>query len=294
MTLAAGDASAMALAIKVERLRSILGGLDSALVAFSGGVDSTYLLRVARELLGDRCVALTTVSPTTPEHDLADARALAAAFGVAHLVVDTNELDVPGYAENPVDRCYLCKDNLFVICTAEAARRGLDAVLDGANLDDLGDHRPGLTAAAEQGVRHPLVEAGFSKADVRAASRALGLATWDRPASPCLSSRFPYGTRITPERLAQVAAAERALRAEGVRELRVRWHEGGVARIEVGPDDMPRVLARRDAVVAAVRAAGFAYVTLDLTGFRSGSLNELLGPRKHEGPEDAPPAPRLR
>jgi uncharacterized protein len=279
---------------KLVRLRATLDELDSALVAFSGGVDSTFLLRVASDVLGGRCVALTTVSPTTPDDDLAQAKAAAASFGVEHVVVDTNELEIPGYAENPVNRCWFCKDNLFVICTAEAARRGIAAVLDGANLDDLGDHRPGLAAAGQQGVRHPLIEAGFAKADVRAASRDLALSTWDRPASPCLSSRFPYGTRITPERLRQVAEAERAIRGEGVRELRVRWHEGGVARIEVAADDMPRLVARRAVIVAALRAAGFSYVTLDLTGFRSGSLNEVLGPRKHEGPEDTPPAPRLR
>lgn len=279
---------------QLGHLRTLLAECDSALVAFSGGVDSTFLLRVAAEVLGDRCLALTTVSPTTPEDDLAQARELAAAFGVAHLVLDTNELEIPGYAENPINRCYFCKDNLFVICAAEATRRGLAVILDGANLDDLSDHRPGLAAAAEQGVRHPLVEARFTKADVRAASHALGLPTWDRPASPCLSSRFPYGTRITAERLAQVAAAERAIRAEGVRELRVRWHEGGVARIEVGADDMSRLLAARARVVDAVRRAGFAHVTLDLSGFRSGSLNDVLEPQKHEGPEDSPPAPRLR
>jgi uncharacterized protein len=267
---------------KLAHLRALLGELDTVLVAYSGGVDSTFLLRVAHEVLGGRCLALTTASPTTPADDLAEARALAAGMGVEHVVVDTNELEIPGYAENPVNRCYFCKDNLFVLCAAEATRRGIATVVDGANCDDLADHRPGLRAAAEQAVRHPLVEAGFSKADVRAASRALGLPTWDRPASPCLSSRFPYGTAITPERLRQVAQAEAALRAEGLRELRVRWHEGGVARIEVSAADMPALLARRDAIVAALRTVGFAYVTLDLQGFRSGSLNEVL--QKHEGP----------
>jgi len=267
---------------KLARLRALLGELEAVLVAFSGGVDSTFLLRISHEVLGPRCLALTTVSPTTPSDDLVEAMTLAARFGAEHLVVDTNELEIPGYAANPVNRCYFCKDNLFVICAAEAQRRGIATVVDGANCDDLGDHRPGLRAAAEQGVRHPLVEAGFTKADVRAASRALGLPTWDRPASPCLSSRFPYGTAITPERLRQVAEAEAVLRVEGLRELRVRWHEGAVARIEVSASDMPQLLARRDAIVAALRAIGFAYVTLDLQGFRSGSLNEVL--QKHEGP----------
>lgn len=281
---------------KLARLRSVLGGLDSALIAFSGGVDSSLLLRVAADVLGPRCVALTTVSAATPDDDLADACALAARLGVEHVVRDTDELAIADYAANPVNRCYFCKDNLFAICREEARQRGLAAVLDGANADDLGDHRPGLTAAAEQGVRHPLIEAGLTKDDVRRASRQLGLAAWDRPASPCLSSRFPYGTPITREALARVAGAERALHALGFRELRVRFHDQ-IARIEVPPDAMPRLLDAwvREQVVAALRRLGFAHVTLDLQGFRSGSLNEGLGVRTHEGPEgQPPPAPRLR
>src|SRR5262249_10979797 len=208
----------MTLEEKLGRLRALLGARESALVAFSGGVDSTFLLRVAHEVLGSRCLALTTVSPTTPADDLEEARTLATALGVEHVIVETDELTISGYAENPTNRCYFCKDNLFVICAAEAARRGLGTVVDGANLDDLGDHRPGLVAASEHGVHHPLVEAGLSKAEVREASRALGLRTWDRPASPCLSSRFPYGTRITADGLARVAAAEGWLRARGIGE----------------------------------------------------------------------------
>lgn len=271
---------------KVARLRALLTDLPSALVAFSGGVDSTFLLRVAHDILGERCVSLTTRSPTTPAEDLDDARRLAAAMGVEHVVVDANELEIPGYAENPSNRCYFCKDNLFRICLAEVDRRQLAVVLDGANTDDLGDHRPGLQAAAEQGVRHLLVEAGLSKADIRAASRALDLPTWDRPASPCLSSRFPYGTRITPERLSRVAAAEAALRARGFREVRVRFHDR-VARLEVAVADMPRLLAPglRDEVVRELRQLGFTWVALDLQGFRSGSLNEALAdPENTKGP----------
>jgi pyridinium-3,5-biscarboxylic acid mononucleotide sulfurtransferase len=269
---------------KVDGLRSLLGQLDAVLVAFSGGVDSSFLLHVAADVLGPRCLALTTVSPTTPAGDLDDARALAAVLGVEHLVHATDELAVPGYAENPVDRCYLCKDNLFVICRAEAARRGIGVIVDGANVDDLGDHRPGLGAAREHDVRHPLVEAGMTKADIRAASRAAGLATWDRPASPCLSSRFPYGTRITHEGLARVAAAEDALRALGFRELRVRVHDR-VARIEVGVEAMPRLLDPhvRGRITERLRSLGFAYVTLDLDGFRSGSLNVTLRPPESDG-----------
>jgi uncharacterized protein len=281
---------------KLARLRASLAALPSALVAFSGGVDSTFLLRVAHEVLADRCTALTTVSPTTPADDLQEAKALAAAMGVTHIVLDTNELDIPGYADNPTNRCYFCKDNLFTICATEAARRGIAVVLDGANLDDLGDHRPGLLAAAEQGVRHLLVEAELSKADIRAASRQLGLLTWDRPASPCLSSRFPYGTRITVERLQRVAAAERVLHQHGFRELRVRFHDR-VARLEVPPAEMPRLLepAVREDIVRELQRLGFSYVALDLQGFRSGSLNEPFEAPKTQGAGGIdPPAPRIR
>jgi pyridinium-3,5-biscarboxylic acid mononucleotide sulfurtransferase len=269
---------------KLDRLRALLGELPSALVAFSGGVDSSFLLRVASEVLGERCVALTTLSPTTPADDVEDAKRLAAALGVEHVLIEANELEIAGYAENPINRCYFCKDNLFTICAAEAQRRGGTTVLDGANVDDLSDHRPGLQAAAEKGVRHLLVEAGLAKADIRTASHRLGLSTWDRPSSPCLSSRFPYGTRITPERLAQVEAAERFLRARGFTNLRVRYHEQ-VARIEVPEADMPRLLdaSIRSEVMAEFRRLGFTFVALDLQGFRSGSLNEAIPELKTRG-----------
>ena len=274
----------MELEAKLDRLRALLAELPSALVAFSGGVDSSFLLRVASEVLGERCVALTTLSPTTPADDVEDAKRLAAALGVEHLLIDANELEIAGYAENPINRCYFCKDNLFTICAAEAERRGGPIVLDGANVDDLSDHRPGLQAAAEKGVRHLLVEAGLAKADIRAASQQLGLSTWDRPSSPCLSSRFPYGTRITAERLAQVEAAERILRARGFANLRVRYHEQ-VARLEVPEADMPRLLEAsiRAEVVAELKRLGFTWVALDLQGFRSGSLNEAIPTLKTRG-----------
>ena len=264
-------------ALKLERLRAIVRSVPSAVVAFSGGVDSTFVLQVAREELGDAVVALTTTSASLPAHELADARALAERCGAFHLVVPTDEVAIDGYARNPANRCYFCKDNLYRICHAEAEARGLAAILDGVNTDDLGDFRPGLTAADEQRVRHPLVEAGMSKRDVRLASASLGLPTWDKPASPCLASRFPYGTAITHDRLARVERAESGLRALGFREFRVRY-EQDTARLEVAAAEIARCCDAelRDAIVTAVRSAGFRRVVLDLGGFRSGSLNDDL------------------
>ena len=277
-----------ALDTKLARLRAVLAELPTALVALSGGVDSSFLLHVAHDVLRERVTALTTVSPTNPEEDTATAVALARGLGVTHVVRASNELEIPGYAANPSNRCYFCKDRLYEICAGEARQRGIVAILDGVNCDDLGDYRPGLRAAGEYGVRHPLVEAGLSKAELRALSRALGLATWDKPASPCLSSRFPYGTEITLARLQTVGRAEDVLRALGFREVRVRFH-GEIARIEIGAEELARCAdpATRSAIVAGVRAAGFRHVTLDLEGFRSGSLNAgLTG-----GSADADPGP---
>lgn len=268
------------LAVKVGRLRETLRAMESVLVAYSGGVDSTFVLRIATEELGDRAAGLTTASAALPAAELAEARALARRMGARHLVVPTDEVAIPDYARNPVDRCYFCKDNLYRICHATAARLGLAAVVDGVNLDDLGDFRPGLGAAGEQSVRHPLVEAAMTKGDVRQASRTLGLQTADKPASPCLASRFPYGTEITQARLGQVEAAERGLRELGFREFRVRF-ETSTARLEIAAGELARCVdpQLRAAVVQAVRAAGFQRVVLDLEGFRSGSLNEGRGAR---------------
>jgi uncharacterized protein len=280
----------MALDEKLDALRCTVRELGSALVAFSGGVDSSFLLRVAADELGDRAVALTTRSPTAAEDDEAMAVTLAAALGVPHLVIDANELEIPGYAANPADRCYLCKGSLYAICRREAARLGFAHVIDGVNRDDLGDYRPGLRAAAEQGVRHPLADAQLGKDEIRALSRALALPTADKPSSPCLSSRFPYGTAITLDGLRKVAGAERVLHRLGFPECRVRNHDP-VARIEVPASGFTRLVDPevRAALLRELKALGFAYVALDLQGFRSGSLNEVLPAPPAATPPSADP-----
>jgi len=268
------------LAEKHARLREILGGYRSALVCFSGGVDSTLLLRVAHDVLGERCLGLTTVSVTMAASERRAAVELAALIGARLEVVESKELERPGFAENPTNRCYHCKAELLEIAGPRAAELGIQEILLGTNLDDLGDHRPGLAAADERGARHPLVDAGFSKPEVRALSRELGLPTWDKPQLACLSSRFPYGTEITPERLRRVDAFEDGLRGLGFRQLRVRYH-GEVARLEIDLADMPRALEPgvRQSMVALGRAQGFTFVALDLAGFSSGSLNQLIALR---------------
>jgi len=262
----------------MSALAQRLAELPGVLVAFSGGVDSALLLKVAIDVHGERCHAVTAVSPTMARAEIADAVALGAELGLGdrHHLIDADELAVPGYAENPVDRCALCKTELMDVAGPIAARTGMPVAL-GTNLDDLGEHRPGIAAASTRGAVMPMVDAGLSKADVRALSQQLGLRTWDKPQLACLSSRFPYGTRITRERLRQVDEFEDGLRGLGLRQVRVRYHEA-VARIEVETSELARLVdpAVRIAVVGLGKRLGFTFIALDLAGFRSGSLNQGL------------------
>jgi len=257
-------------------LRAELRRLGRVVVAFSGGSDSAYLAWVATSELGpERALCLTAVSPSLAPEEREECASLAREWGLRWQAVETTELANPAYAANDGQRCYHCKAELMAVAGEVAAGEGATVVL-GVNLDDLGDHRPGQQAAAERGAAFPLVTAGFTKDDVRAASRAAGLRTWDKPAAACLASRVPYGTPVTLGVLASVARAESGLRRLGFRRLRVR-HYGPLARVEVGLDELPRALELREGVVRAVKAGGYSYVTLDLEGLRSGNLNEALG-----------------
>ena len=262
---------------KFEKLTGILSQSERLLVAFSAGVDSTFLLKAAHRAIGDRVIALTASSPTVPPGELNAAKEFAASLGCRHIVVNTDELANPSFNRNPVNRCFFCKDELYRICRAEADKLGIESIVDGTNLDDLKDHRPGLKAADEWGVRHPLVDAEMTKDDIRRFSRALDLPTWNKPSSPCLSSRFPYGTEINLERLHKIGACELFMKQLGFHEFRVRFH-GDLARIEVAQSEFDRLFEKttREAIVQKFKEIGFSYVSLDLQGFRSGSLNEAL------------------
>lgn len=261
--------------LELEDLRTRLQAAGRVVTAFSGGVDSALLAFVSHQVLGDRALAVTAVSASLAPDERNDCRRFAEAWGLRWAEVDTDELSRPDYVVNGVDRCYHCKSELMDRIGPVAAVEGAVVAL-GVNVDDLSDHRPGQRAAADRGAVFPLVESGFTKAKVRAAARHLGLETWDKPAAACLASRLPYGTPVTLGTLTSVAAAESGLRALGFRELRVR-HYGDLARIELAAGEIDRAVDRREEVVAAVRAAGYRYVTLDLEGFRSGNLNGAAG-----------------
>lgn len=268
----------MSLHAKMTKLKALLGEMEQVVIAFSGGVDSTFLLKVASDCLGqDKVIALTATSPTYPDFEFQQACELAEEIGVEQIVIESNELEIPGFADNPPRRCYHCKYELFSLCLEQAKKRGFTMVLDGSNLDDMGDYRPGRDAVKELQIRSPLLEAGLGKDDIRTLSRELGLKTWDKQAFACLSSRFPYGTKITVERLRQIDSCETFLRENGFRNYRVRYH-AEIARIEVAPEELDRFLAGelRTRLVAAFKQAGFTFVTLDLEGYRTGSMNATL------------------
>lgn len=266
---------------KLERLQGLFRDMDRALIAYSGGIDSTLVAKVAYDVLGDRALAVTAVSPSLLPEDLEDARVQAAAIGIPHEEVKTGEMDNPNYTSNPVNRCYFCKSELHDTLKPLALQRGYPYVVDGVNGDDLHDYRPGIQAAKERGARSPLAEVGISKADVRELSKQLGLPWWDKPSQPCLSSRFPYGEEITVAKLQRVGRAEIYLRRLGWQNLRVR-SEGETARIELPSDRIREFVLTMDLsqVVEKLQELGFLYVTLDLEGYRSGKLNRVLQRRE--------------
>jgi uncharacterized protein len=264
------------LAEKREHLKRVLKEMEGCVIGFSGGVDSTLLFAVAREVLGDRAIAVTITSEIHPEWELAEAREVARLIGGRHRVLQAKALEIPGLAENPENRCYVCKKVIAGELWKIAREEGVSYVVDGGNVDDRGDYRPGQQAAREAGIRSPLDEAGFSKNEIRELSQIMGLPTWNKPSYACLISRFPYGVYLTPEKMQKVARAEDFLREMGLRTIRVRYH-GEVARLELGAEEYERVAHElREEVVKKVKEAGFAYVALDLQGYRTGAMNEVL------------------
>lgn len=266
------------LGLKLALLKEILAQTGGALIAFSGGVDSTFLLSVAHEVLGPEAVAVTASSETYPAWEFDQAKQLAGIIGAKHLIVETRELENEAFQENPPDRCYHCKKERFSALMALASELGLESVCDGSNVDDMQDYRPGRRASQELGVRSPLMEAALSKEEIRELSRRRGLPTWDKPSFACLATRFPYGTSITAAELARVDAAEEHLRRMGFRQFRVR-HHGDMARIEVERGQLASALARADEIVKHLENLGYTYITLDLKGYRTGSMNEKLDGR---------------
>jgi uncharacterized protein len=258
---------------KLRHLCQILENMGSVAVAYSGGTDSAFLLKIAHDTLGDAVLALTADSPSQPRAEQQAARAIAVDLGVRHVVLPTTELNDPRYLENTSERCYICKGHILDVLLPYAQAEGFRNIVDGSNADDLQDHRPGRRAALERGVRSPLQEVGLTKAEIRALSRENGLPNWDKPSAACLASRVPYGTPIIIEVLVQIERAESYLHGQGFRQVRVR-HHGPIARLELEPADLARAVDLRQGIVAALREAGFSYVALDLAGFRSGSLNE--------------------
>ncbi|WP_242041176.1 ATP-dependent sacrificial sulfur transferase LarE [Leptolyngbya sp. FACHB-261] len=262
---------------KLEQLRILFAEMERALIAYSGGIDSTLVAKIAYDVLGDRALAVTAESPSLLPEDLEDARVQAAEIGITHEVVQTHEMDNPNYRENPVNRCYFCKSELHDTLKPLALERGYAYVVDGVNADDLSDYRPGIQAAKERGARSPLAEVGVTKVEVRELARRLNLPWWDKPAQPCLSSRFPYGEEITVAKLQRVGRGERYLRNLGLKNLRVR-SEGDTARIELPAEQIKEFVLTTElpTLVAAFQDYGFTYVTLDLEGYRSGKLNQVL------------------
>jgi uncharacterized protein len=262
---------------KLEKLREILRGLESAAIAFSGGVDSTFLLKVAKQELGDKVIAVTATSSTYPQREFNEAKRYAEEIGAKHIIIESEELEIEGFSKNPVNRCYYCKNELFSKIQNVAKENSVNYVVDGSNADDTGDYRPGMKAARELGVISPLMDAGLTKKDIRALSKALGLKTWDKPSFACLSSRFPYGNEINISKLNMVERAEQFLLDLGFRQVRVR-HHGEIARIEVAQEERSKIfdLNTMDQIGEKLKEIGFAYVTLDILGYRTGSMNEVL------------------